>query len=438
MLDEIDKRILMILMENSRTSLIDIAERLKEFGIEATATTVKRRMDAMVKKGIIKKYTVQLDVKKVNYDYLSLLEIKVEPSMLSEAIKNLSSMHEITELYVIENESNIFAKVRCRTSDELVRFIERLSRIPYIKGLKSRLVLRAIKEDTYIPLINEARIKTFDFNEDGVDEVVMENNKLLLSIAPNSGGRINSLIYKETGTNEVYESLGMLYDTFLEEGWGVYLANERYDYEILRGYGKRVKVMFSKVLEGENVGRIKLEKVISMDSINSEFDVKYIVTNLNRTTQKVSLWVCNYLNIGGDVSTDDWLYLPVENGTYVERFEPNYSGITWPTYYLKELPEERYKEVYKRRHTQLSDERVTNGWAAYYNNTTKEILGILWSLDDVSLVKRYFSPSYYSIELVFNTVTLRPRESREFQLTVFVGRGDWTDVYSRWVDKYSR
>lgn len=437
MLDEIDKRILMILMENGRMSLTDIVGKLKEFGINATATTVKRRMDAMAKKGIIKKYTVQLDVKKVNYNYLSLLEIKIDPALVSRAVKNLSSMYEITELYIVEDEYNIFAKVRCQSFDELVRFMEKLSRIPYIKELKSHLVLRPIKEeDTYLPLIKEARVKVTDFNEDGINEIIMENSKLLISITPNKGGRIDNLILKETGIGEVYEALGILYDNFIEEGWGVYFSNKKYDAKILNSYGDEVKVSLTKILEGRNVGKIRLNKIITLKSNSSEFEVKYVITNLNKVSQSVSLWICNYLNVGGSVGTEDWLYLPIENGTYVERFKPIYSGITWPTYFLKNFSGERYKNIFKREHTQLSKDRITNGWAAYYNHNTKEIIGVLWDLRKVALVKRYFSPSYYSIELVFNTVTLRPNESKEFQIIFIARRGDWTDIYSRWVERY--
>ncbi|RLF02609.1 MAG: hypothetical protein DRJ59_03165 [Thermoprotei archaeon] len=436
-LDEIDKRILMILMVDGRASLIDIARELKKLGFNVTVTTVRRRIESMVEKGIIKKFTVQLDAKKVNFDYLSLLEMKIDPSMLSSAAKNLSSMYEITELYVVEDESNIFAKVRCRSSEDLIKFIERLSSIPYIKDLKSRLVLRPVKEeDTFIPIVKEAHVKVLDFDEDGENEVVLENDKILLSIKPNAGGRITNLIYKETGANECCPTLGILFDNFLEEGWGVYLSNSRYDYKVRKSPNGAAEVLLNTQLNGRHLKKIKLEKRITVNSSGSEFNVRYKVTNAHSGPQKVSLWICNYLNIGGAVGPEDWLYLPIENGTYVERFEPLYSGITWPTLFLKEISEEKYEKVYKRKHTQLSEERITNGWAAYYNQTTKEILGMIWNLKEVSLVKRFFSPSYYSIELVFTTKTLKPGESKEYDLTFIVERGDWTNVYSRWVEKY--
>ncbi len=438
LLDEIDRRILTILMNNGRISLIDIARELKELGFDVTVTTIRRRMEALVKKGIIRKFTVQLDARKVNFNYLALMEIKIDPSMLSLVARNLASMYEIIELYILEDESNIFAKVRCRSSEELVKFIEKLSSIPYIKDLKSRLVLRPVKEeDNFIPLLKEARARIFDFDEDGIDEIVLENDKVLLSIKPNSGGRITDLVYKESGANEVYPTLGILFDNFVEEGWGVYLYNSKYDYKVKRISNGGLEIHLNTLLNGRYLKKIMLEKIISLDPREPVIDVKYKVTNLSEKTQRITLWVCNYLNIGGSVGSEDWMYLPVENGTFVEQFKPLYSGITWTTLYTDKITEE-YKQVYNRKHTQLSDEKITNGWAAYYDQVTKEILGVIWDLKEVALVKRFFSPSYYSIELIYTTKTLDPKESKEYGLMFIVGKGDWTSIYAKWVEKYSQ
>ena len=59
-LDQIDRQILDLLIENARVPLIEIAERV---GLSRVA--VKNRIDALEKSGVIEQYTVVLDPEKI-------------------------------------------------------------------------------------------------------------------------------------------------------------------------------------------------------------------------------------------------------------------------------------------------------------------------------------------------------------------------------------
>ncbi len=70
-LDEKDKKIIEILKENSRTPYNEIA---KKIGISDVG--VKKRIDKLIENGFIKKFTVEVDMKK---HYKILLLLKGEP-----------------------------------------------------------------------------------------------------------------------------------------------------------------------------------------------------------------------------------------------------------------------------------------------------------------------------------------------------------------------
>lgn len=104
-LDELDKKILEMLKEDSRTPLTEIAKKTK-----VSQTTIKNRIVLMKKRGIIKKFSLCLDHEKLGKKLMSLIEIKTDPAKIQEVILELKQISEITEIYVITGEYDIVAK----------------------------------------------------------------------------------------------------------------------------------------------------------------------------------------------------------------------------------------------------------------------------------------------------------------------------------------
>ena len=77
-LDELDQKIIQLLIENARISYSDIGE---ETGISRVA--VKARIQAMEKKGIIEEYTTIINPQKISGAVSSYFEIEIKPEHLS-------------------------------------------------------------------------------------------------------------------------------------------------------------------------------------------------------------------------------------------------------------------------------------------------------------------------------------------------------------------
>ena len=78
-LDELDQKIIQLLVKNARMSYSDIGEKI---GISRVA--VKARIQALVNKGIIEEYTTIINPQKINGAVSCYFEIETKPDSFKE------------------------------------------------------------------------------------------------------------------------------------------------------------------------------------------------------------------------------------------------------------------------------------------------------------------------------------------------------------------
>lgn len=136
-LDEVDKKIIYILMDNSKSSLAIIA---KEVGISTTA--VHQRIKKLENAGIIENSISILNPRKIGYKVISFIGVYLDqPSHYPETIKSLNDINEVVEAYYTTGNYTVFLKVICRDNDDLMRI---LNKIQKLKGV--------IRTETFISL----------------------------------------------------------------------------------------------------------------------------------------------------------------------------------------------------------------------------------------------------------------------------------------------
>ena len=100
-LDELDQKIIQLLIENARISYSDIG---KETGISRVA--VKARIQALEKQGIIEEYTTIINPQKISGAVSCYFEIEIKPDHLSQ----------VTDIYIIMILSRRFTVSQEETS----------------------------------------------------------------------------------------------------------------------------------------------------------------------------------------------------------------------------------------------------------------------------------------------------------------------------------
>ena len=107
-LDDVDRKILDILIDNTRTPFTDIAKRLL-----ISAGTVHVRVKKMEDTGIIKGSSLTLDYKMLGYNFIAYIGVLIDRSRRTyEIIEELKKKPYVTVAHITTGKYNIFLKIR--------------------------------------------------------------------------------------------------------------------------------------------------------------------------------------------------------------------------------------------------------------------------------------------------------------------------------------
>ncbi|MDZ4724378.1 MAG: Lrp/AsnC family transcriptional regulator [candidate division Zixibacteria bacterium] len=149
MIDKIDRQILTILQENSKTSNSDIADRI---GMAASATL--ERVRKLEKKGIIKGYEIRLDAAKLNCGLVAFVFVKTsEMAGDASAGPELIKIPEVQEVFNVAGEDCYLIKVRTSDTSALGKLIrDKIGKIPAVVSTRTTIVMETYKETSKLPL----------------------------------------------------------------------------------------------------------------------------------------------------------------------------------------------------------------------------------------------------------------------------------------------
>lgn len=142
-LDEIDKKILDFLVENTRTPFTEIANQM---GI--SAGTVHVRVKKMEDAGIILGSSLVINYKKLNYNFTTYVGVLLSKSnKTQEVLKILEGIPNVTELSVTSGKYNIFCKIRAKDTDDAKRIIYQINDIEEVMRTESMISIEEYFSD---------------------------------------------------------------------------------------------------------------------------------------------------------------------------------------------------------------------------------------------------------------------------------------------------
>ena len=148
-LDAIDFKILKALIEDGRIPFSTIS---KDVNISDVA--VKRRIDRLVKRGVLKGFSAKIDLESMGFTHPVFVGIRTEIAKSNNVIKELGRMDEVSEVYQMIGETDILVKVMTNDLDKTKQFIDNLSRIDGVLDIKTHLVLKTLKEEKHAPVLS--------------------------------------------------------------------------------------------------------------------------------------------------------------------------------------------------------------------------------------------------------------------------------------------
>lgn len=151
-IDEIDRKILSILMQNAKMPYTEIAKE-----VHVSGGTVHVRMKKMEDMGIVKGFNLVIDHSKLGYDITAFLGIYLEKSSLYDQVTDaLQEIPEVVSAHYTTGNYSIFARIVCRDTKHLLQLLH--DKVQKISGIQRTETFISLEENVDRPLdiYNEA------------------------------------------------------------------------------------------------------------------------------------------------------------------------------------------------------------------------------------------------------------------------------------------
>ncbi|ASJ15995.1 transcriptional regulator [Thermococcus chitonophagus] len=130
-LDKVDRRLLEELKNNARENIATLSKKL---GIPRT--TVHYRIKRLVEEGIIEKFTIKPNYKKLNLGTTAFILIRYDPDSgltQREVAEQIAKIPGVYEVHIIAGEWDLLLKVRASNAEEVGKIV--IDRLREIKGV---------------------------------------------------------------------------------------------------------------------------------------------------------------------------------------------------------------------------------------------------------------------------------------------------------------
>ena len=142
-IDDVDKKILMYLIDNTRMPFTEIAKQM-----DVSAGTIHVRVKKMEDAGIILGSSLNIDYAKLDYNFTAFIGILLTKSnRTQEVLKELSKIPNVVEASVISGKYNIFCKVRAKHTEDAKKIIYQIDDIQDVMRTESMISMEEFLSD---------------------------------------------------------------------------------------------------------------------------------------------------------------------------------------------------------------------------------------------------------------------------------------------------
>jgi len=138
-MDEIDKKILNILQEDSTISYQKIASKLT-----VGSSTIHYRIQKLIKQGIITHFSAIVNPEKIGYKNIAVIGLNVDPLKMYEIAEQLAGYKEVLSVASTTGNHDIILQVICKDGKHLWKFIN--DHIKTINGVDKKIHVSSFLE----------------------------------------------------------------------------------------------------------------------------------------------------------------------------------------------------------------------------------------------------------------------------------------------------
>jgi len=149
--EDVDIEILKILSQDGKKTYHSIAETLHK-----SPVTIKKHVEELENKGIIKGYGIQIDYEKLGFGIIALIEITISKGKMLDVEKEISKIPNVFGVYDITGTYDALILARFKDRKELSAMVKTIHKSPNIERTNTHLVLNVIKEkSSFTELIDQ-------------------------------------------------------------------------------------------------------------------------------------------------------------------------------------------------------------------------------------------------------------------------------------------
>ncbi|HMB75882.1 MAG TPA: Lrp/AsnC ligand binding domain-containing protein [Kiloniellaceae bacterium] len=150
-LDTIDRKILALLQQDGRLSLVKLAER-----VHLTKTPCAERLRRLIRQGYIAGFRAILDPTMLEAGYVSFVQVTLDRTttdVLEAFNRAVREIPQIEACHMIAGDFDYLLKVRSRDVNHYRQLLgDKLSQLPGVQQTHTFMVMEAVKDDPSVPL----------------------------------------------------------------------------------------------------------------------------------------------------------------------------------------------------------------------------------------------------------------------------------------------
>ena len=143
-LGDLDLKILMKLSEDDRISLRQLGKDLDN----KSSVTIKKHIDDLEEKGIIRNYSVNIDYEKLGYEIVAIIELTISKGKMLEVERDISNHPNIFGVYDITGTYDALIIAKFKSKEALSKLVKEINGYEYVVRTNTHLVLNTVKEGT--------------------------------------------------------------------------------------------------------------------------------------------------------------------------------------------------------------------------------------------------------------------------------------------------
>ena len=155
-LDDKDKRILEMLIADSRRAYKEIADQLTEEGMALSESTVRKRVIRLQEEGVIEKFTIKVCREDERCIIAFLTLIPKSESEIKELLRETQILPQCEEVYFLAGQCGVLVKVNVPEITELDALIESFRGRSDVRSVERVCVvlkpIKTVSQDNRMPI----------------------------------------------------------------------------------------------------------------------------------------------------------------------------------------------------------------------------------------------------------------------------------------------